>query len=276
MTAEYSRDGADGGTASSAAPQSLAMPNHPDSAENSRGATRDVSNLSIPMTTPISCAESVRPKLLDMFCCAGGAARGYQQAGFHVTGIDINPQPRYAGDEFFQVDAMALDVDYLRQFDAIHASPPCQFYTPLRALHPHIERADFVAAVRAVLMVAGRPWVIENVMSAPLLKERSIVLCGGMFGLRTYRHRRFESSFPLTAPPHPKHVKLTATKQRKARWADGWHVSITGDVGTYVGPEAMGIDWMSGNELCEAIPPAYTRFIGEQLLAHLAQQRLAA
>jgi DNA (cytosine-5)-methyltransferase 1 len=127
-----------------------------------------------------------------------------------------------------------------------------------------------------MLEQSGRPFIIENVMTAPLIKEKSIVLCGGMFGLRTYRHRRFESNIPLVAPAHPKHVALTATKQRKARWAEGWHVSITGDVGTYVGPEAMGIDWMSGNELCEAIPPAYTRFIGGQLIQHLQAQRIAA
>lgn len=216
---------------------------------------------------------SGRPRLLDLFCCAGGAAMGYYQAGFDVVGVDIKPQPRYPF-EFIQADAMALDVEFLRQFDAVHASPPCQFYTPLRALHPNIERADFVAAVRALLTVSGRPWVIENVMAAPLDQSRSITLCGGMFGLRTYRHRRFESNIPLVAPAHPKHVALTATKQRKARWAEGWHVSITGDVGTYVGPEAMGIDWMSGNELCEAIPPAYTRFIGEQLMRHLAHRSL--
>jgi len=193
---------------------------------------------------------------------------GYHQAGFDIIGVDINPQPRYPF-EFIQADAMDLSADYLRSFDAIHASPPCQFYTPLRALHPYIERSDFVAAVRAILITAGRPWIMENVMTAPLIKERSIVLCGGMFGLRTYRHRRFESSFALTAPEHPKHVTLTATKQRKQRWAEGWHVSITGDVGTYVGPEAMGIDWMNGDELCEAIPPAYTKWIGQQLIANL-------
>jgi len=97
-----------------------------------------------------------------------------------------------------------------------------------------------------------------------------------MFGLRTYRHRRFESYMHLTAPEHPKHTVLTATKQRKQRWAEGWNVSITGDVGTYVGPEAMGIDWMNGNELCEAIPPAYTQHIGEQLMAYILARREAA
>jgi DNA (cytosine-5)-methyltransferase 1 len=216
-----------------------------------------------------------RPRLLDLFCCAGGAGTGYHQAGFDVYGVDIKPQPNYPF-HFIQADALALPRFWLAAFDMIHASPPCQAYTPLGALHPWKEYPDLLAATRAMLIGSGVPYVIENVMSAPLIKESSIVLCGGMFGLRTYRHRRFESSLPLVAPEHPKHEKLTATKQRKARWAEGWHVSITGDVGTYVGPEAMGIDWMSGNELCEAIPPAYTRHIGGQLLAHVQSEKLAA
>ncbi len=193
---------------------------------------------------------------------------GYHQAGFDVVGVDIHPQPRYPF-EFVRSDALELSEEFLRSFDAIHASPPCQHYSPLNALSRHKVYPDLLADTRDRLDHIGLPYVIENVMTAPLDKARSIVLCGGMFGLRTYRHRRFESRLPLFAPPHPKHVVMTATKQRKVRWAEGWHVSITGDVGTYVGPEAMGVDWMSGNELCEAIPPAYTRWIGEQLMAHL-------
>jgi len=206
-----------------------------------------------------------RPRLLDLFCCAGGAAMGYHQAGFEVVGVDIKPQPNYPF-HFVQADALTLPRFWLAAFDMIHASPPCQSYSPLGALSPSKSYPDLLDPARQMLVASGVPYIIENVMTAPLIKERSIVLCGEMFGLRTYRHRRFESSMPLVAPAHPKHVKLTATKQRKARWAEGWHVSITGDVGTYVGPEAMGIDWMTGNELSEAIPPAYTRCIGEQVI----------
>lgn len=209
-----------------------------------------------------------KPRLLDLFCCAGGAGMGYHRAGFEVVGVDINPQPNYPF-EFIQADALSFPNFFLASFDAIHASPPCQHYSPLTALSPEKSYPDLLAATRALLIGSGVPHIIENVMTAPLIKERSVVLCGEMFGLRTYRHRRFESSLPLAAPEHPKHVTLTATKQRKARWAQGWHVSITGDVGTYVGPEAMGIDWMSGNELCEAIPPAYTEYLGRQLMEHL-------
>ena len=203
-------------------------------------------------------------RLLDLFCGAGGAGMGYHLSGFDVVGVDINPMPNYPF-EFHRGDALEFLAAHAAEFDVIHASPPCQSYTPLGALHPHKTYPDLVAATRWALVMWGGPWVIENVMTAPLDKDSSIVLCGGMFGLRTYRHRRFESNHSLTAPEHPKHVAKTATKQRRERWALGWHVSITGDVGTYVGPEAMGIDWMTGNELSEAIPPAYTEWIGRQL-----------
>lgn len=209
-----------------------------------------------------------RPKLLDLFCCAGGAGTGYHRAGFDVTGIDIAPQPNYPFP-FARTDALEHVRAHGHEYDAIHASPPCQSYTPLGALHRHIEYPDLVAATRAVLDELGKPYVIENVMAAPLLKDRSITLCGGMFGLRTYRHRRFESNIRLSAPEHPKHIIRTATKRRRELWNQGWHVSITGDVGVYLGPEAMGIDWMSGNELCQAIPPAYTEHIGRQIVAAL-------
>jgi len=208
----------------------------------------------------------MRPRLLDLYCCAGGAGEGYARAGFEVVGVDIEAHPNNP-HEFHQGDAIEFLMAHWREFDAVHASPPCQAYTPLGALHPHKTYPDLIEATRAALDDIGLPYVIENVMSAPLDKKRSITLCGGMFGLRTYRHRRFESRLPLIAPAHPKHVIRTATKQRKTLWAQGWHVSITGDVGTYVGPEAMGIDWMTGDELCQAIPPSYTDWIGRQLLA---------
>ena len=206
-----------------------------------------------------------RPRLLDLFCGAGGAARGYQLAGFHVTGIDIHPQPRYAGDLFIQGDALAYVRDHGHEYDAIHASPPCQAYTPLKATTGKTY-PDLVAATRAALVASGRPWIIENVPGAPLVAP--ITLCGAMFpGLRVYRHRLFESSEPLSAPPHPKHVvKATGTqRQRRAHYEAGGFITITGDVGTYCGP-AMAITWLTGNELSQAIPPAYTHHLGQQLL----------
>jgi DNA (cytosine-5)-methyltransferase 1 len=219
----------------------------------------------------------MRPRLLDLYCAAGGASMGYSMAGFDVTGVDLLEQPRYPF-KFWQADAITFLAEYAQDFDVVTASPPCQAYSPLSALpstKDAAEHPDLVAATRDALNATGKPWVIENVMTAPLMG--GIVLCGSMFGLRTYRHRRFEFSgdLALIEPIHPRHRVKTATKSRRERWDQGWNVSITGDVGTYVGEEAMGITWMNGGELCLAIPPAYTEFIGVQLLEHLASREVA-
>lgn len=218
-----------------------------------------------------------RPRILDLCCCQGGASRGYVDAGFDVVGVDINPQPRYPFD-FVKADAIAvlLDHHFIQTFDAIHASFPCQAFLT-GTLSPAIPVPDLVTPGRALLNATGLPWVMENVMSAPLDEYRSVYLCGGMFGLRTYRHRRFEygGGFTLEQPVHPKHVIRTAHKARRAAWDAGLHASITGDTGTYMGPEAMGITWMSGNGLSEAIPPAYTERVGRRLLAHIEREKAA-
>lgn len=210
-----------------------------------------------------------RPVLLDLFCCAGGASAGYDRAGFRVVGVDIKAHPNYPY-EFHKADAMTFPLD---GFDAISASPPCQRYSPVTAVTGNPEEwPDLVAPTRERLKSSGVPWVIENVMSAPLDRKRSVVLCGEYFGLRTARHRRFELSpgLEVPQPPHPRrHKNPTATSRRRERWAEGWNISFTGDVGTYAGPEGMGIDWMNGDELCEAIPPAYTEYIGTHLMEHI-------
>lgn len=193
---------------------------------------------------------------------------GYYRAGFDVVGVDVHPQPRYPF-EFVQADALAYLARHGGEFDAWHASPPCHDHTPLNAVAGIDGTAWLLEATRQALQ-GFRPYVIENVSAASMVDP--ITLCGGMFGLRTYRHRKFESNVSLAAPPHPKHIIRTATKQRRQRWAEGWHVSITGDVGTYVGPEGMGIDWMDGNGLSQAIPPAYTEFIGGQLIQHVRER----
>ena len=149
-------------------------------------------------------------------------------------------------------------------YDAIHASPPCQKYSPLNARCGYKHTIDLVAAVRERLEASGVPWVIENVMGAPL--RGGVVLCGGMFGLRTYRHRRFESSLLMFQPYHPAHVIRTSTKNRVADLALGLHISVTGNVGVHVGVPCMGINWMNGDELSQAVPPAYTEWIGTRLL----------
>lgn len=212
-----------------------------------------------------------RPRLLDLCSKQGGASEGYRRAGFDVTAVDIEPQPRHRGGVFIQADALEVlrDRAFVESFDAVHASWPCQGFKKGTLWS---DKPDLVTPGRELMSTYDMPWVIENVMEAPLDKERSIVLCGQMFGLRTYRHRRFEPSPGLTlvAPAHPKHVIRTAHSRRRERWDQGYHASVTGDIGTYVGPEAMGIDWMTGNGLSEAIPPAYAEYVGTALLAHLS------
>lgn len=192
---------------------------------------------------------------------------GYARAGFDVVGVDIALQPRYPF-EFHQADALEYVAEHGGEFDAIHASPPCQAYTPLRALQGDRVYADLVMATRQAILTKDRPYVIENVLQAPM--RRDVVLCGGMFGLRVYRHRAFESNVPLPVPEHPRHIAPTAWgRDRKRRYLQGDHfLSVTGDVGRYAG-DAMGIDWMTGDELSQAIPPAYTSYIGAQLMGVL-------
>jgi DNA (cytosine-5)-methyltransferase 1 len=214
------------------------------------------------------------PRLLDLFCGAGGAGMGYHRAGFEVVGVDIAHQKRYPF-EFHQADALEFCREHGHEFDAIHASPPCQAYTPLRAVHGK-DYPDMLAATREALEATGLPWVIENVPGAPI--NSGIFLCGTMFDLRVYRHRWFETPFMLMQPPHPKHTVKAgghkAQRQRKAHYLAGGFVTVTGNVGSYCGP-AMGIDWMIGEELSQAIPPEYTEYIGAQLLAAVTYQDAA-
>lgn len=204
-------------------------------------------------------------RLLDLFCKAGGAARGYQLVGFHVTGVDIEPQPNYCGDAFLQYDAMTVLTDMAvtqaRGFDVIHASPPCQAYSVTASLHDS-DYPELIERVRDLLEAIGMPYVIENVVGAPL--RNATRLCGSSFGLGVRRHRLFETSPVLIgAPPcahhlQPEPVDVTGTggpggRHRKPR-------NLT------QAREAMGIDWMTRPELSEAVPPAYTRWIGERLI----------
>lgn len=211
----------------------------------------------------------IRPRLLDLFCCQGGAAKGYHDAGFDVVGVDIAPQPRYPF-EFHQGDALEYLAAHWREFDAVHASPPCHDHTSLRSLSGVNDTGWLLPATREALRQLPVPWVIENVPGAPMRPD--VILCGEMFGLRTCRHRWFELSDPMLAPvfAHPRHRAPTSTKKRRRDFAAGMHISVTGDVGSWVGPEVMGIDWMTGDGLSQAIPPAYTRVIGAHLLEQLA------
>jgi DNA (cytosine-5)-methyltransferase 1 len=220
-------------------------------------------------------SRPVRPRLLDLFCCAGGAAKGYDAAGFEVVGVDIDPQRRYPY-EFIQADALMLAPDFLASFDAIHASPPCQSYSDLAKRNGNADAwPRLIEPVREMLIASGRPYVIENVEGAPLINP--VVLCGTMFpGLRVLRHRLFEANFPIIPPPHGKHPKVHTFDKRKSHygktneWVDFVQVTGGGNCTIAAARDAMRIDWMSKNEINEAIPPAYTRLIGEQLLAHIS------
>ncbi len=208
-----------------------------------------------------------RPLLLDLFCGAGGAAMGYHRAGFDVIGVDIKPQPRYPF-RFEQTDALEfLREGRARLAVAIHASPPCQAYSNAQRIRGR-EHPDLIAQVRELLHDADIPFVIENVVGAPLIFP--IEFCGAMFPpLRVYRHRLFESDVPLFAPAHPEHIAPLRKMGRAPR--DGEFMHVVGNFsGVKRAREAMGIDWMTRDELREAIPPIYTEYIGRQLLTHIA------
>ena len=212
-----------------------------------------------------------RPKLLDLFCGAGGAAMGYHWAGFDVVGVDIKPQPRYPF-EFHQADAMSYP---LFDWDAIHASPPCQDH--VRSPGPAKKHGTgwMLAATRDRLISGYTPWIIENVPGAPMRADFS--LCGCHFGLkRLKRQRWFETSWQGFAVfPQCRHAEPCISVTGTGTPTGTWKVYGSLKLGDF--QEVMGIDWMTRAELSQAIPPAYTKYIGKQLLAFLAvkaKQRL--
>ena len=228
----------------------------------------------------------MRPRLLDLFCCAGGAAMGYFRAGFDVVGVDVAPQPRYPFP-FLQADCMTLDQRFLRWFDAIHASPPCQGYSAMRHAPGSVGAPQLIDRVRDILAATGLPWVIENVEDAGWAMRDPVLLCGTMFGLGAQghelrRHRLFESNFPINPPAcahserpvigvYGGHARRRSAKHGGRGTRDVWE----GGHKT-AAAEALGIDWATLTELSEAIPPAYTEFVGRQLLAAVELQRAAA
>jgi DNA (cytosine-5)-methyltransferase 1 len=228
----------------------------------------------------------MKPRLLDLFCGAGGAAVGYARAGFEVVGVDIAPQPRYPF-EFHQHDAMWAigdGWDYWEEvgFAAIHASPPCQPFTAYKRRGGGVGDGygNLIAETRELLWNTGLPWVIENVEGAPL--RTPLMLCGSMFDppLDVQRHRFFESDWPIDDPPWPCRHGIwsprfpAATNRRK-------NSRRTVEIGVWRIPletqkRAMGVDWnVTLEELSEMVPPAYTELIGAQLLDHLRARTAA-
>ena len=213
----------------------------------------------------------MKPRLLDLFCGAGGASTGYHRAGFEVTGVDIKTQPNFPF-HFIQADALEFDTS---RYDAIHASPPCQNYCWSTAKHRANGKTypDLIEPIRVRLIEAGVPYIIENVPNAPL--RNPTYLEGPMFGLGVIRRRLFETNWWLPQPMFIKHKPPIMQQSRKdpriftqksaycsvaGNGADGWSCRVAD------WREAMGIDWMTRGEITQAIPPAYTEYIGRYLL----------
>lgn len=213
----------------------------------------------------------MKPRLFDFYCGQGGATAGYKRVGFEVWGCDIEPQPNYAGDRFILSDARALlaDAAFMDTFDAFHASPPCQKFSPLG----DDDNPDLLTPTLAVLKERSEPWVVENVPRAPFGNAYTTLLCGSAFGLRVRRHRLFASNVMFVVPqcnhldqgqPLGVYGQLTNPihSERPQRGVKAQ--------GLAEASAAMGIDWMDAHGIVEAIPPAFTELLGSQLIAHLA------
>lgn len=214
----------------------------------------------------------MRPRLLDLCCGVGGASVGYARAGFDVVGWDVAPQPDYPY-EFNLGDVLDVlsDRDYIEGFDAVHVSPPCQGYTMMNSGHRD-EWPRLIEPVRDALKGSTVPYVIENVASSPL--RRDVVLCGEMFGLGVIRHRVFElGNWEAVKPAHVRH-RGRVNGMRHGQWFTGPYFAVYGDGGgkgtVAQWQQAMGVTWTdSRRSIAESIPPAYTAWIGSQLIDEL-------
>lgn len=222
-----------------------------------------------------------RPRLLDLFSGAGGAAVGYHRAGFDVTGVDLRPQPHYPF-EFWQADALEWMEDRRwAGFDAIHASPPCQHASSLRAMWPDREYPELIQPTREHLIASQLPYVIENVSTAALARQPQldgvwgVELCGSSYGLgveRGYlrRHRLFETNFAVPQPPCSHKGAAVGV------YGHGGHSGKHRMLYRQEAAEAMGIDWMTHAEMTQAIPPAYTEHIGHYLMIEVKRRAESA
>lgn len=218
-----------------------------------------------------------KPRLLDLFCGEGGASMGFHRAGFDVVGVDIEPQPRYPF-EFHQADAIEFCNRYGKDFDVIAGGPPCKAMTGMQHLGTarngsYPTHVNLIPETREAMKSTGKPYIIENVAGARKHLINPIVLCGKQFGLKVYRHRYFETSFFCLMPPHLPHRDSTPSAGNGISPNGFISVAGTGGVKGMTSDEiidywsmAMGIDWMSRYGLSQAVPPAYTKWIGEQIL----------
>lgn len=220
------------------------------------------------------------PLIIDLFCGAGATSRGYELAGFDVIGVDLHPMKNYPYP-FIQYDALRLDNRFLRKADAIHASPPCQAHTALRSAKHAKPHEDLIPPTRAMLIATGKPYVIENVEGAPLIDP--VCLCGSMFGLgantsdgtryHLERHRLFETNWALTPSCECQHRQPVIgaygahVRNRSAEHGGRGTADFLGEDKPRLMRECMGIDYrQTMAEMSQAIPPAYTRYIGEGLM----------
>ncbi|MFJ1999144.1 class I SAM-dependent methyltransferase [Streptomyces chartreusis] len=214
-----------------------------------------------------------RPRVLDLYCCQGGAAKGYADAGFEVLGVDIAPQPRYPY-AFVQADAIGFVREHGAEFDFIHASPPCQLDSDCQRIQSNTH-PDLIGPTRAALEDTGRPWVIENVRGALPKLRTPVLLCGAMLGLATYRHRYFETGggFHVAQPRHLRHTVPQAKMGRPV--PPGHYGQFIGNFsGVSLARKVMNVAWMNRDGIRECIPPAYTEWIATAFLA--SRQEVAA
>ena len=229
---------------------------------------------------------SRKPRLLDLFCCAGGAGKGYADAGFEVVGVDIDPQPNYPF-EFHQADAIEFVRDHGHEFDAIHASPPRQTFSRTKTLHDN-EHPDLIKPTRDALVASGKPWVMENVVGAPLIDP--IKLSGQHFNmtapdvdgvpLKLVRNRLFESNILLRVPDSfhaNRHIQTASIYGAGGGWTPrhrdnpdrrGGHIPHTDVI-----KKLLGIDWMTKHEMSQSIPPVFTEWVGGQIIDHIKENK---
>ncbi|MEV0957450.1 SAM-dependent methyltransferase [Streptomyces sp. NPDC049951] len=218
------------------------------------------------MTQPTDIRRPRPLRVLDVFCCQGGASMGYVHAGFDVTGVDLASQPRYPFT-FIQGDAIEFIREHGAEFDFIHASPPCQRYSRAQKIQQR-HHPDLIAPTRNALEATGRPWVLENVEEATGELRDPVTLCAATFGMRTYRHRLFETGggFTFAPPPHPPH-RAPLTKMGRPRAAGHFAHYVGNFSGVAEARIDLRVPWMNRDGIRECIPPAYTRHIATAFLA---------
>jgi len=230
------------------------------------------------MNAHVQAIRGRRPHLLDLFCGAGGCAKGYHDAGFDVVGVDIADQPHYPY-EFHKADALTFPLD---GFDVIHASPPCQDYSSASHYGGKKESTypRLLEPMRKRLLATGKPWILENVAGAMSDMLNPVMLCGTSLGLRVQRHRYFESNYILFAAGPCRHRPFdVSVRCKRFEYLGAYQDMLTAKGQSVKRPPycridrakmAMGIDWMNGHELGESVPPLYTKWLGGQVLALLA------